>query len=189
MKLNSILAGAILACGAALASMAASPPKTGDKAPDFQLSSIEGKTVKFSEWSAGSPAVLVVLRGWPGYQCPICTKQVHEFVVAAPQSLEKGARVVMVYLGPAEDLKAHADEFIKDKSWPKEFVFLLDPDYSMVNAYGLRWNEARETAYPSTFVLDKGGVIRFAKISHEHAGRASHEEVLKALDAAAKQAN
>lgn len=27
----------------------------------------------------GGPVVLVVLRGYPGYQCPICTKQLAEF--------------------------------------------------------------------------------------------------------------
>ena len=89
----------------------------------------------------------------------------------------------MVYPGPAEDLKAHAKEFLemKGKQWPKDFTFVLDPDYTMVNAYGLRWDAPRETAYPSTFVLDKNGVVRFEKISHSHGGRAKAADVLEQL--------
>ena len=41
-----------------------------------------------------------------------------------------------------------------------------DPDYTMVNAYGLRWDAARETAFPSTFILDNKGTVKFSKISH-----------------------
>ena len=43
------------------------------------------------------------------------------------------------------------------------------------------WDAPRETAYPSTFVIDQGGVIRFAKVSKSHGGRAATGEVLKAL--------
>jgi thioredoxin-dependent peroxiredoxin len=44
----------------------------------------------------------------------------------------------------------------------------------------------RETAYPSTFVIDANRMIRYAKISMSHGDRAPVDAVLKAL-AAAKQ--
>jgi len=47
--------------------------------------------------------------------------------------------------------------------------------------YGLRWNAPNETAYPSTYVVDKQGKIVFAKTSKSHGGRASADEILKAL--------
>jgi len=46
------------------------------KGPDFKLSTPEGKTVQLSEVEAKGPVVLVVLRGYPGYQCPYCNRQV-----------------------------------------------------------------------------------------------------------------
>ena len=87
----------------------------------------------------------------------------------------------MVYPGPANELKAHAKEFLGSKEWPKDFLYVIDPDYSMVNAYGLRWDALRETAYPSTFVLDGQGIIRFAKISHSHGDRTKAADIVEEL--------
>ncbi len=52
------------------------PPQVGDKAGDFMLTTLDRKPVQLSKQLAHGPVVLVVLRGWPGYQCPICTRQV-----------------------------------------------------------------------------------------------------------------
>jgi len=138
---------------------AAEIPKVGDKAPDFTLKSLDEQSVRLSDLTAKQPVVLVVLRGWPGYQCPVCDRQVLEFIQSAGALAQAKAKVVFVYPGPAKDLQAHAKEFaaMKNKQWAKEFLFVLDPDYTMVNAYGLRWDAPQETAYPSTFVLDKKG--------------------------------
>jgi peroxiredoxin len=158
-------------------------PKVGNKAPDFALKSLDDQTVRLSDLTAKDKVVLVVLRGWPGYQCPICDGQVHDFIASQAGFAEAKARLIFVYPGPAVDLKVHAEEFKswKCKVWPNEFLFVLDPDFTMVSAYGLRWDAPRETAYPSTFVLDKAGLIRFAKVSHSHGGRAQVGEILEAL--------
>jgi len=159
---------------------AASPPAVGDAAPEFTLNTLDGKAVSLKDQLAKQPVVLVVLRGWPGYQCPICTKQVGGFVAKADEFSGK-ATVLMVYPGPAEKLKEHAEEFLKNKNWPKDFVFVTDPDYTFTKAYGLRWDAPGETAYPSTFIVDKAGKVRFAKVSKDHGGRSNTAEVLKAL--------
>lgn len=174
--------GAALALIASLLSFslnAADIPKAGDKAPDFTLKTLEDKTVRLDSMTAQGSVVIVVLRGWPGYQCPICDRQVHDFIASASTFAEAKARLVFVYPGPAKDLAAHADEFRKwkGKEWPEEFVFALDPDYSMVNAYGLRWDAPSETAYPSTFVVDSKGVVRSATVSKGHGGRSKASEV------------
>jgi hypothetical protein len=36
-------------------------------------------------------------------------------------------------------------------------------------------------SYPSTFVVDTKGIVRFAKVSHSHGGRASGTDILEAL--------
>jgi peroxiredoxin len=163
----------------------AAPPKVGDKAPDFTLKTLEDQDVKLSELTAKEKVVLVVLRGWPGYQCPLCTKQVRDFTDSAAEFTRSKARVVMVYPGPSDKLKAHAKEFLGNTDWPKDFIFVTDPDFTMVNAYGLRWDAKSETAYPSTFVIDRKGVVRFAKISKGHGDRSKASGVLEAVKAAA----
>ncbi len=87
----------------------------------------------------------------------------------------------MVYPGPAEDLKARAQEFTANKTFPAGFDLLLDPDYTFTNRYGLRWDAPKETAYPATFVIDRRGVISFAKISNSHGGRTTAAEILQIL--------
>jgi len=171
---------AFLICVLPFALQAAEPPKVGDKAPDFTLKTLDDQTVRLSELTAKGNVVLVVLRGWPGYQCPICDRQVHDFIASASGFSEAKAQLVFLYPGPANDLKAHAEEFKswKGKQWPKEFLYVFDPDYTMVNAYNLRWDAPRETAYASTFVLDNKGVVRFAKISHTHGDRTQAIAVL-----------
>jgi peroxiredoxin len=89
--------------------------------------------------------------------------------------------VVLVYPGPADGLKAHAEEFEGGKGLPKGFHLAMDPDYAFTKAYDLRWDEKGETAYPSTFVIEPGGKIAYAEISRSHAGRAKASEVLQAL--------
>ena len=157
--------------------------KVGNKAPEFALKTLDDQTVRLSDLTATGRVVVVVLRGWPGYQCPLCDRQVQNFIASAPRFAEANARGVMVYPGPAEKLKVHAREFLewKDKVWPKEFFYVIDPDYTMVNAYRLRWNAPRETAYPSTFVVDHTGTVRFAKVSRTHGDRTKAADVLAAL--------
>jgi thioredoxin-dependent peroxiredoxin len=122
-----------------------------------------------------------MLRGYPGYQCPICSRQVGELLQNADQLKKAGALVVLVYPGPAGELKQRAKEFVADRTIPEHFRFLIDPDYSFTNAYGLRWEAPRETAYPSTFVIDRQGVVRFAHISKSHGDRTDPKTILKEL--------
>lgn len=186
-KLSVRTACALLACALPLAAAAAEPPAVGAAAPDFTLQSLDDHSVRLSELTAKSNVVLIVLRGWPGYQCPICDLQVHDFIGSAAAFKAAHARLLFVYPGPAADLKAHAKEFQdwKGKQWPAEYLYVTDPDYTMINAYGLRWDEPEETAYPSTFVLDRKGVVRYSKISHGHGDRSTAAGVLTELKALA----
>jgi thioredoxin-dependent peroxiredoxin len=157
------------------------PPKLGDAARDFELLAISGEKVKLSTVLKSNTVVLVMLRGYPGYQCPICTAQVGQLTLKAKQLADAKAQVLLVYPGPADKLKARADEFVSGKDMPANFHLLLDPDYRFTNLYGLRWDAKGETAYPSTFVIRTDGKVAFAKISRGHGDRAKVEDVLAAI--------
>ncbi len=163
------------------AAFAGDTPKVGDKAPVFELDALAGGRVKLGALLKKGPVVLVVLRGYPGYQCPFCTRQVGELVGRAKQFADAKAQVVLVYPGPADGLKQHAGDFVQGKNIPASFSLALDPDFAFTNKYGLRWDAPHETAYPSSFVIDRKGRIRFAKISRTHGDRAQSDEILKAL--------
>lgn len=156
-------------------------PVVGGPARDFTLKSLGGGEVSLSKEVAKGSVVLVVLRGFPGYQCPVCNRQVRELLNQAKSFSDAKVRVLLVYPGPAALVKDKAQEFAVNKQMPAHFDLLLDPDYEFTNSYGLRWDAPKETAYPSTFVIDRSGVVRFAKVSQTHGGRASAAEILEAL--------
>ncbi len=158
-----------------------SPPQVGDKAPEVAWQTPNATTVKLSQLLTKGPVVLMVLRGFPGYQCPVCTAQVGELLGKSETFAAEKAQIVLVYPGPAEGLKQHAEEFVRGKTLPANVVLVLDPDYAFTNKYGLRWNAPAETAFPSTFVIDRSGKVRFSKVSRSHGGRAKVVEILAAL--------
>lgn len=159
-------------------------PAEGAKAPDFTLSTPTGKAVTLSTEQKGHDLVLVILRGFPGYQCPYCVKQVHDFAEHASDFAAKNTKLLLVYPGPPAELDQHAKEFLeKQAGLPSNVVLVTDPDYKVTNLYGLRWDAPHETAYPSTFVLDKQGMIVFEKISHSHGDRLSAQDALDHLSA------
>lgn len=153
----------------------------GDAAINFKLKLIDGKKVELDKLNARSNVVLIVLRGFPEYQCPVCSRQVGAFIAEAQKFQDLGAKVLFIYPGPSNILQEKAKEFVEDFTFPNNFYFALDPDYSMINKYGLRWDAPKETAYPATFVIDKKGKIVFSKVSSTHRGRTTVEEILEAL--------
>jgi peroxiredoxin Q/BCP len=191
MTINSIVRTAVTAamCLFAVAPQAqtvptaALTPKVGDRAGDFTLTSLDGAPVRLVEEIARGPVVLVVLRGWPGYDCPFCTKQFADYLAHAGDFQQAGAEVLFVYPGSAAGLREHAAAFIASRPMPAVFRVLLDPDYTFTRAYGLRWDAPGETAYPSTFVVDKKGVIAFAHVSRGHGDRLAAAAALKAVAA------
>jgi len=172
-------------CAAALIALGAAEsmhgPKVGDTAPPVELEKLQGKKIVLADQVKESSVVVLFLRGYPGYQCPVCTKQVGQFVAAAEKFKAANARVLMIYPGPSDGLKAHADEFVEGKGLPEGFNLVIDPDYTATEAWHLRWNKEKETAYPSTYLVDGKGVIQFAKSSITHGDRATAEEVLAAI--------
>ncbi len=169
------------ATGAQTGSKVVAPPAVGDPARNFVLTSLAGVPVALSETFGKGPVVLVMLRGWPGYDCPFCTRQFGDYLAHADALQAAGARVLFVYPGPREGLSGHASNFTAGKTIPAHFTFLMDPDFVFTNLYGLRWNAPQETAYPSTFVLDARGTIILSEVSKEHGGRVAVTDVLKAM--------
>ncbi len=155
------------------------PPKIGEAAPDFELKNLKGEKVVLKTLTKESPVVMLVLRGWYGRQCPMCNRQVGEFL--SKKAALKDVQVVMIYPGAADQLDDHAKQFIGSKSFPKNYHFVLDPDFKFTNTWGLRWEAPGETAYPSTFVVDQEQKLVFGKTVVSHGDRADVATVVAKL--------
>jgi len=160
-----------------------SPPKIGDTIDDYEFHTYDGKPLKLADASAQGPVVLVVLRGFPGYQCPVCTQQVADLRRHAKDFKDLGSTVLLIYPGKAEKLTEHAKDFLKNAALPEPIVLVTDPDFKFIARTSLRWDKPGETAYPSTFVLGSDRKVRFAKVSKSHGDRAKTEKLLDVLRA------
>ena len=146
----------------------------GKPAPDFELKSDSGETVKLSEFR-GRP---VVLYFYPKDDTPGCTTEACEFRDAYDVYRERGAEV----LGVSPDDEASHAKFKSKYQLP--FTLLADPEHEVAATYGV-WGERKFAGKTSmginrsTFVIDAEGNVARAMLGIRPAGHA--EEVLNAL--------
>ena len=140
----------------------------GRPAPDFELQSDEGETVRLSDFR-GRP---VVLYFYPKDDTPGCTTEACEFRDAYDVFRERGAEV----LGVSPDDVASHGKFKSKYGLP--FTLLADPDHQVAEKYGV-WTE--RTRYGkkymginrSTFIIDRDGNVAQAMMGIKPAGHAS----------------
>jgi|SRR5919198_1567990 peroxiredoxin Q/BCP len=148
----------------------------GRPAPDFELKSDSGETVKLSDFR-GRP---VVVYFYPKDDTPGCTTEACEFRDAYDVFRERDAEV----LGVSPDDIASHEKFRSKYGLP--FTLLADPDHKVAEAYGV-WGKRSYMGREymginrSTFVIDREGKIARAMIGIKPAGHAS--DVLEALPA------
>lgn len=119
----------------------AQTPVVGAVAPDYTLSTPVGGLVTLSKELAKGTTILVVLRGFPGYQCPYCIRQVHDFVEHSAEFATRNVNVLFVYPSPLADLDQHAKDFLTHQAeLPANVKLVIDFDYKMTNLYDLRWD-------------------------------------------------
>jgi peroxiredoxin Q/BCP len=142
----------------------------GKPAPDFELPTDSGETVKLSSLR-GRP---VVLYFYPKDDTPGCTKQACGIRDSYDAFRERGAEV----LGISADTQASHEKFRSKYQLP--FTLLADPDRKVGEAYGVTKDDSKYFER-STFVIDADGNV--AKVMRrvdpeKHAG-----QVLEALSA------
>jgi peroxiredoxin Q/BCP len=146
----------------------------GTPAPDFELESDEGATVRLSDLR-GKP---VVLYFYPKDDTPGCTKQACGFRDAYGEYQQRGAVVLGV---SADDVASHV-KFKQKYGLP--FALLADPGHEVAERYGA-WGEksfAGKTymgIIRSTFVIDPEGNV--ARAMYGVNAERNPDEVLAAL--------
>jgi peroxiredoxin Q/BCP len=148
----------------------------GSLAPDFELKSDAGETVKLSQFR-GRP---VVLYFYPRDDTPGCTKEACAFRDSYDEYLAQDA----VILGVSRDGEESHRKFKEKYDLP--FTLLSDPDHEVAEAYGV-W--AEKSMYGrksmgivrSTFVIAPDGTIARAMRGIKVPGHS--DKVLEALAA------
>lgn len=164
MSLRRLILLPAVLLAVSLAAVAATPTP-GERAPDFTLSTLDGSPVSLGKLAHNGPVVLILLRGYPGYQCPFSQQQFQSYAQSAALFAASGTQVLFVYPGAAtKDLASDAANMVGSTALPANISLVLDPGYTFTNLYGLRWDAPEQTAHPSTFVINPGRSVFFAHI-------------------------
>ena len=129
--------------------------KVGDKAPDFEAASTEGKIVKLSQ----SKGKVVVLYFYPKDDTPGCTIEACNLRDNYSALLKKG----IVVLGVSTDTQESHKKFTDKYQLP--FPLVADVDKSIGTAYGV-YGEKKKFGVRymgitrTTFLIDKKGLIQ-----------------------------
>ena len=146
----------------------------GKPAPDFELTSDRGETVKLSELR-GKP---VVLYFYPKDDTPGCTTQACGIRDAYAEFERAGA----VVLGVSPDDEASHVKFRKKYDLP--FALLADTDHQVAERYGV-WGEKKYMGrtylgvFRSTFVIAEDGTVK--RVMHDVKPAGHADEVLEIL--------
>jgi len=120
----------------------------GQPAPDFELESDTGETVKLSDLR-GKP---VVLYFYPKDDTPGCTRQACGIRDAWGDFQKAGAEV----FGISADTTTSHEKFKSKYSLP--FTLLADPEHKLGKPYGVG-QEGKSSYERSTFVIDADGNV------------------------------
>ena len=120
----------------------------GKPAPDFELESDSGETVKLSDLR-GKP---VVLYFYPKDDTPGCTRQACGIRDAWSEFERAGAEV----FGISADTQASHEKFKSKYTLP--FTLLADPERKLGEPYGVA-QEGKSSYERSTFVIDADGNV------------------------------
>ncbi|MGO9205686.1 MAG: TlpA family protein disulfide reductase [Candidatus Limnocylindrales bacterium] len=117
----------------------------GQHAPAFRLTDLQGKEVSLSQY-AGRPVMVTFWASW----CIPCQREFPMYRQAREQYAVQGLEVLGIVF---EDTADDARRFMASEgaAWPA----LVDPGGSVARAY-------RVTAIPTTYFVDRSGVIRDA---------------------------
>lgn len=176
-------------------------PAAGDEAPDILLTGIDGAQANLSSFWRERPLIVVFLRQ---FGCIFCREQVALLKQGYQDFRTAGADVVCVSQGDAKTGKAFSLLF--DLPFP---LLVCGDDLTPYRLYGLKRGSMSELfglgsivngfralfqghtqgkpvndgfQMPGVFIIDTGGIIRFAR-RHKHAGdNPANGELLQALE-------
>jgi peroxiredoxin/tetratricopeptide (TPR) repeat protein len=128
----------------AATALALTGPQVGSPAPDFHLTTIDGKHVALADFRGKT----LVLNDWATW-CPPCREETPDLIAAAKKLSGKGD---VVFLGvDSTEAAPIVRAFVASKTMP--YAQAIDGDKAFSKAYDVR-------AFPTTFVIAPDGVLR-----------------------------
>lgn len=175
-------------------------PRIGAAFPDFALADSHGQHVRLAQLIEQGPVVLSFLRGrW----CPYCARELQMWHDAMPRLEAAGASFVAI----SAEAGGRAEEFRRDIA--PAATMLCDIDHGLAMLLGLAFpmgeglhqryieagldlgavygNSGRILPITATYVIDCGGIVRYAHIDPDFRVRADPNVVIAVVEGINRQ--
>ena len=138
-------------------------PEEGHLAPDFALKTLDGKTVRLSEFRGKK---VVLINFWATW-CPPCRSEMPTMQQIYTEYKGKGFEILAINIEP--DAKEEIRDFMKELRLT--FPVLLDSDMKVTRTYRL-------IGLPVSMLIDRQGIIRSKQIGyHDWTDKESRKRV------------
>jgi peroxiredoxin len=134
------------------------PLPVGKKAPDFAARTAEGKAIKLSDFKGKKNLVLVF---YQGSFCSVCGTQLTNIQSHLSDFRDQSAEIIAISADDAQ----HAMRSVGEHGLT--FNVLPDPKKEIIRKFGIGNISKQGIAWPSLFIVDKNGVVKFSYASRE----------------------
>ena len=154
------------------------PDLVGKPLPQTRFLASDGSILDLDSYTGTKPVVVVVLRGFAGQVCLYCASQTAALSNRIDEFHKAGAEVVILYPGAAESVPTFIQAVQSLRKEPLPLSIGLDVGLLLVRALGVEDNLSR----PSSLILDKQGVVRYAYVGQSIVDRPSADDLLKEVE-------
>jgi len=133
-------------------------PLVGEKAPDFELSTMQDQKDTLSKYRGDKPAIIFFWTTW----CPHCREQISTMESLKTEVESKGIKLVLVDLG---ENKKQVERYFKKNNL--DYNVFLDKDSKVAEQYNI-------VGVPTLIFVDKEGTVQAV----EHVFPRNYEEIL-----------
>jgi thioredoxin-dependent peroxiredoxin len=125
----------------------------GDRAPDFELSGVDGRIHRLADYRGR----WLVLAFYPGDFTPICTRQFCSYRDAADRLDQLDAAVLGISPQSVDSHERFREQY------GLTVPLLADPNRTMIRAYGVLGPGG--LVRRSIFIVDPGGLVRYRHVA------------------------
>ena len=158
--------------------IAASMPRLGDTAPDFEADTTQGK-IRFHDWIGDSWAILF---SHPKDFTPECTTELGYVGKLVPEFKKRNVKVIGLSVDPVDSHSGWVKDIEETQNTKVDYPIIADPDRKVANMYGMM-HPAHDEVFTvrTVFVIDPKKKIRLMITYPQTCGR-NFDEILRVID-------
>jgi alkyl hydroperoxide reductase subunit AhpC len=158
--------------------IAASMPRLGDTAPDFEAETTQGK-IRFHDWIGDSWAVLF---SHPKDFTPVCTTELGYVGKLLPEFRKRNVKVIGLSVDPVDSHSGWVKDIEETQSTKVDYPIIADPERKVAGLYGMM-HPAHDEVFTvrTVFVIDPKKKVRLMITYPQTCGR-NFDEILRVID-------